>query len=319
MLKAHLHPRYRAVLFNQLQSGDAAQPQLDRAYKLLDDGRRAAQQAQMMELADQFAGGQTALLDALRSTGHFLDWELATLQLGLSAGEARASYHYLVQHYARLATFETQLRRHMWLPLIVLLVTALGLPALGYAERSLDAVAAVGLALGALGAVALLAGLGYLALLRWRAGRLGQTALALLYRLPMVGTLLAQQQSLHYFAGLERSLAAGVPLAQSLRLAGDALPRSPCRMTLRAVEQEVAGGGRLSEALRRSGALAGVQIRSSIAPGTGGNIAALAPRVLAESTRLAVEEGLAQCARWLPQLLLIGVALVLLANGLALR
>src|SRR5690606_33958975 len=103
------------------------------------------------------------------------------------------------------------------------------LPALGFAEGSIAPQAAVALVAGtALFALAAV-GLGMWGLQRWRAGRLGGGMLRWLYRLPGVGELLAQQQSLHYFTGLERGLAAGLPLAQSLRLATAALPSTPRR------------------------------------------------------------------------------------------
>ncbi|MET0377837.1 MAG: hypothetical protein ABW049_02505 [Spongiibacteraceae bacterium] len=319
MLKQHLNPRYRAVLFRRLEVADSGQPELDRMFQLLGDGQRAARQAHLTELAEQFAGGQTALIDALRGTGHFLDWELAFIRLGLNAGDARASYRYLAAHYARLAAFSRQLRSYSWLPLLVLAITAIGLPALGYVERSLALPAALALAGGSL-LLAALAGLfGCWLLDRWRRGQLGQRVVDSLYRLPGVGLVLAQQQSLHYFSGLELGLGAGLPLAQSLQLATAALPYSPRRAVFEQVHRAVAAGARLSEALRQSGALAGVQIRGAVPADTSVHGAALAQHVLTESTRMTVEEGLAQGARWWPQILLVGVALVLLANLLVME
>ncbi len=320
MLKQHLNPRYRAVLFRRLEVADSGQPELDRLFQLLGDGRRAAQQAQLSELADQFAGGQTALIDALRATGHFLDWELEFIRLGLNAGDARASYHYLAAHYARLALFTRHLRSYSWLPLLVLIITGIGLPALGYMERSLSLTMALSLALGSLLLIGLVGLAGGWLLYHWRRGRLGSRLIDGLYRLPGVGRVLAQQQSLHYFSGLELSLGAGLSLAQALQLAAAALPYSPRRAVFEQVHRTVADGGRLSQALRQSGALIGVQIRGMAPADTPvRGAAALAQHVLTESTRMAVEEGLAQGARWWPQWALVGVALVLLANLLAMR
>lgn len=319
MLKQHLNPRYRAVLFRRLEVADSGQHELDRVFQLLGDGRRAAQQAHLSELADQFAGGQTALIDALRATGHFLDWELAFIRLGLNAGDARASYHYLAAHYARLALFIRQLCAYSWLPLLVLVVTGLGLPALGYAERSLSPPVAVGLASGSLLLIGAIGLAGRWLLHCWRGEDLGRPLVDKLYRLPGVGPVLAQQQSLHYFSGLELSLGAGLPLAQALQLATDALPYSPRRAVFEQVHRAVAAGGRLSEELRQSGALAGVQIRGAAPADPQVRGAALAQHVLTESTRAAVEEGLARGARWWPQWVLAGVALILLANLLAME
>jgi type II secretory pathway component PulF len=313
MLKKHLNPRYRAALFRRLEVADNDQPQLDRMFQLLDDGRRAARRAHLDELADRFASGQTALIDALRGTGHFLDWELAFIRVGLTAGDTRTSYHYLAAHYGRLADFLRQLRSNCWLPLAVLVMTALGLPALGYAEKSLSLGAMLALMGGSLLGVAGLVLLGgWLAVLGCQQ-RLHRRSIDSLYRLPGVGLLFAQQQSLHYFAALELTLGAGLPLAQSLQLATEVLPYSPRKSIFGQVHRMVAEGGRLSEALRQSGALNGVQIRG-VAANSGLQGAALAQHVLTESTRQAVVEGLAHCARWLPQVALMGVVFILMAN-----
>lgn len=316
MLTAHLQPRYRAALFRRLDVAEADAPRLDRLFQLLGDGCRTAQRARMAGLAAQFAAGQTALLDALRGTGHFLAWELAVIRLGLDTGDARASYRYLAAHYARLAAFQRQLLQHSRLPLAALLAVGCGLPALGFAERSLTLPQSLLLAGGTAASAAAAALAGRWLLARWRRHGAGRRLAGLLYQLPGVGALLSRQQSLHYFSALERALGAGLPVAQALRLAADALPDSPRRAAFAQVQRTVAAGGRLSEALRRSGALDGVQIRA-LPEGAATPGVALAPQVLAESTRIAVEEGMAHCARWLPQWLLAGLALVLLANLLA--
>lgn len=311
MQNQQLEPSYRAVLFSQLATADANQQELDRLFQLLDDGRRAASRAQLTELAERFAGGQSALIEALRETGHFLEWELEFVRLGLAAGDATAAYRYLSAHYARIGACLHQIQLRTRLPLIALGVVGVGLPLLGWLEGGVSAGVSIALAV-----VPLLVVIASTALIygRVQRGRLLDSAHS---HAPGLGRVLARQQSLHFFTGLEICLHKGLSLAQALPLVVAALPASPQRAVFERVHQQVAEGGRLSEALRQSGALEGVVIRGVPAGASIMQGAALAQQVLTESMRLAVEEGQAQAGQWLPQLILVGMGLLLVANFIA--
>jgi len=315
-----LQPHFRAALYLRLEAQDTDQEKLDQMFRLLGEGEQAAQRAQLSDLAEQFAEGKSAVLETLRGTGYFLNSELAFVRLGLAVSDVRASYRYLAAHYTRLIHFEQLLRRNVWLPLAVCLIVIIGLPVLGVA----DGLIAVNTALWLI-ALPLLIGLVLTMVLtnavqRWRQGLLGRTWIDVCYRLPGLGLLLAQQQSLHYFSNLSLCMRAGLPLAQSLQLSVEAMPYSPRRAAFEQVLKVVAGGGRLSEALRASGALSGVLMRSPAASeqnGSGLDGVALAQQVLTESTRLTVIEGLDYWGRWLPLTILLALPLVLVANWLA--
>ena len=312
-----LPSHFRAALYRRLEAQDTDQEKLDQMFRLLGEGEQAAQRAQLTDLAGQFAEGKSAVLETLRGTGHFLNPELAFIRLGLAAGDVRASYRYLAAHYTRLLQFEKLLWRNTWLPLAVSVVVILGLPMLGVADRAISINAAV-----ALIGLPLLIGLAVAMLLRtaarrWRQGTLGRPWIDACYRLPGMGLLLAQQQSLHYFSNLSLCLRMGLPLAQSLQMSAEVMPYSPRRAAFEQVHEVVAGGGRLSDALRASGALSGILMRSPSAPDqnhAGLEGVALAQQVLTESTRLAVIEGLDYWGRWLPLTMLLALPLVLLAN-----
>jgi type II secretory pathway component PulF len=302
----------RAALFRRLDGADSGQAELDRMFRLLGEGRDTAARAQMTELAAQFADGQAALMAALRRTGHFVDWELEVMRVALAAGDVRAAYRYLSAHYERVAAFGRQLRRELLLPAAVCMVVCLGLPALAVMEGRMPAGFALLLAVAPL----LLTAAGAAAVMvlarRWLAGTLAHGWVDHCYRLPGIGRLLSMQQSLHYFNSLALCTGAGLSLAQSLRLAVAALPYSPRRPAFERLHAAVAAGGRLSDALRQSGALQGVQMRGVLGAGATG--AALAQKVLTESTRQSVIEAMAVCARALALSLLLLLPLVLLAN-----
>jgi len=303
---------YRAALFRRLETADSGQAELDQIFGLLGQGRQAAERAQLAELATQFEEGQAALLVALRNTGHFFDWELEVMRVALAAGDVRAAYRYLGDHYKRLAEFERRLRADLWLPAIVYAVVCIGVPVLAVFDGLMAPAIALALALLPL---LMAAGLGWTAAIsarRWQEGELPHDWIDRCYRLPGLGRLLSLQQSLHYFSNLSLCTGGGLPLARSLQLSAAALPYSPRRAAFEKLRDDVAGGGRLSDALRQSGALEGVLMRGVRAEGEAG--AALAQKVLTESTRQTVEEAMGRCARWLPQILLLILPLVLLGN-----
>lgn len=310
MRALHLTARHRALLFRQLAEQGLGAGHWDRVFRLLDQGHEAARRAHLDELAAQFEQGQEALLDALRSSGRFLDWELELVQLGLAAGDIRSIYLRLAEHYRRAEQFRLALRRHAWPPLAVVMAAGAALPLGGYLEGQLGAVAALALAL--LPAALLFGGwlLGRHLVQAGQRGRLSRRLIDGCYRLPGLGRLLATYQTYHYFSNLSLCLGGGLPLQQGLRLAAQRLPYSPCKRRFSEVHETVAAGGRLSDGLRRSGILAGIPLP----PVAVGASAQDAQQHLTEASHAAFLQGLAHWGRWLPQFSLLLVPLVLAIN-----
>ena len=310
MRALHLTANYRARLFHELAAQGLGAGHWDQVFRLLDQGHEAAKRAHLDELAAQFEQGQEALLDALRGSGKFLEWELELIQLGLAAGDLRAIYLRLAEHYRRAEQFRLDLRRYGWPPLLLVMAAGAALPLGGYLEGQLGVVAALALALLP---AALLFG-GYLLVRRAvQAGQRGQLARWVVdgcYRLPGFGRWLATYQTYHYFSNLSLCLGRGLPLQQGLRLAAQRLPYSPYRQRFSEVYRTVAEGGRLSDALRRSGVLVGIPL----APVAMGASAQDAQQHLTEATHAAFLQGLGYWGRWLPQFCLLLVPLVLAIN-----
>jgi type II secretory pathway component PulF len=310
MRALHLTARHRALLFRQLAEQGLGAGHWDQVFRLLDQGHEAAKRAQLNELAAQFEQGQEALLDGLRGSGRFLEWELEFLQIGLAAGDLRSVYLRLAEHYQRAEQFRVDLRRHCWLPLLLVMAAGAVLPVGGYLDGQLHLLSA--LLLGLLPAALLLGGylLGRQLVQAGQLGRLSKGAVDFFYRLPGLGRLLAVYQTYHYFSNLSLCLAGGLSLQQGLRLAAQRLPYSPCRQRFSAVYQEVVAGSRLSDALRRSGILAGIPLM----PVALGASAQDAQQHLTEATQAAFLRGLGYWGRWLPQFSLVLVPLVLAVN-----
>lgn len=318
MSDQRLSPGHRAALFRQLALQGTGAGQWDRMFRLLEQGQDAARRAHLDELAAQFRDGRTQLLGALRDCGQFLAWELEFIGLGLATAQLTAIYTRLAEHYEQMQAFAASLRAHALLPLGLVLATGLILPVAAYLNGQLGAGVALllaalplllcGLLWWAAQALLPLALAGRLAP-RWMAPRW----VALAYRMPGVGDAMAAAQTYHYFANLSLCLESGTGLAQALRQAAEPLPASPCRRRFEAVEAAVAGGGRLSEALRDSGLLRGLALQP-VARGAG---ALDAQRALAAAARVAYLEKLEFWGRWLPQGGLVLVPLLLALNLLA--
>lgn len=302
--------RRRADFFRQLAAQGTGAGQWDQMFQLLQKGQDAARRAQLDELEAQFRDGRAELVNALRGSGLFRDWELELIQLGMATANLRAIYLRLAEHYDYVQRLRTALIRHLWLPLGLVLGAAVVLPVAGYLDHLIGWPGVLALMLLPLPLLALLWWLGR----RLLGGVLRETPapgrVDRWYRLPGIGRLLALYQTYQYFANLSLCLDSGAGLPRALQLAAECLPYSPCQRQFLAVHEAVAGGGRLSDALRDSGLLTGVALKPM---GQGAN-ALDAQQLLTASLQAAFVARLDQWGRWLPQLGLLLVPLLVAVN-----
>ena len=288
----------RFVLFQALyQASQSGENNWDQVVALLSKGQRAAQRAQLDELAEQFASGQRIVLDELREGGMFTAWELQFMQLGLAVGNLAKMYLRLAEHYRLQAEFRRNLRRHLWGPVLLLLVCALGLPLMAL-SRGLIPISHA-LALGVAGLLPLGIVYGVWQIAHYSAS-LRSNCLALAYRLPALGAALAQYQSYHYINHLADCISADFSLPQALKQAARRLPEAPVNSRYFKLASEVEAGERFSNALLSSGILDGI----AMPPASEMKDAKQVPALLGLAIHRACEEQLVFWAGWLPWLLL---------------
>ncbi len=307
-MQAHLlTARHRAAFFQQLAAQGTGEGQWDEMFRLLEQGQNAAKRAQLETLAEQFQGGQEVLLAALRDCGQFLDWELQFIQLGLATANLRAIYQRLAQHYLYMQEFTVTLRRQLPWPLGLLLVCSALLPALGFWLMRINVWQALGLAV--LPPLLLYSGwqAGQWLLHLYQQGRLGPRWVDAWYRLPGIGPMAAIYQTYHYFANLTLCISGGAALAQALPLAARCLPYSPYKRRFQRLNDAVANGAKLSEALRHSGVLAGITL-PPIAPGA---TAQDAQMYLTKAAKAAFLLQMNYWGHWLPHVVLVLLPLIL--------
>lgn len=302
---------HRARLFTALQQLDEKQGGWDKVFQLLNQGQRAAEQAQLSELADQLADGQQAVLESLKQTGQFLPWELELISLGLAAGNVQAIYRRLGQHYQLQLRFQQELKAHLKWPLLtVLVVSAMvftGAWLYDYLSLfdMLWRLASAYLVFFACGMM------GSAILPFYNAGKLPVLLVAAVKKFPGVSMLAKSGQTHHYLQNLNLCIAGGMSLPQSLKQSARRIPdqrlRQPYMEVYRCVEQ----GQKLSVALANSGILSGVAIGPM---DTKGANAADAQVHLTEAVRVAYVEQLFYWARWLPQLLYASLPLIVVVE-----
>ena len=304
----------RLRMFTELARLDIRQTGWDEMFRLLYRGQLAAAQANLPELEARMADGQTTILDALRQTGQFHDWEMALLQAGLATGDLQGAFARLAEHYQLQCQFAEDLQNQLRWPLLIaalVLLVAMGVTLVNGQVGLAGAV--LRLLVGGAGLVVLLWLLAWL-VDQYRRQHWPVVMRRAMLQLPGVRQLYRAWQRWHFFAGFEQAVASGLPLTQALRLAIRFLPGGAGRVPYRQLADQVAGGEKLSAALRRSGLMRDLLL----GPLDAANASALdAQRHLTQAARLAYIEQLLFWARWLPQLvyplLPIGVLLYLLS------
>ena len=304
----HLTAAYRARLFASLQQLDEKQAGWDKVYQLLNEGQRAAEQAQINELAERFADGQQAVLESLKQTGQFLRWELELISLGLAVGNVSEIYRRLHEHYLLQLRFQRELRSHLKWPVLTMLVASAMVFSGAWFYNYLSLTEALLRLLAVYGCFFLLA-----KVLRaipgfYNAGNLPVLLVTTVERFPGVSILAKCSQTYHYLQNLNVCLEGGMNLAQSLKQSARRIPDPRWQQTFMDVYRSVEAGQKLSVALAGSGVLTGVAIGPMDLAGAG---PADAQSHLIKSVRLAYAEQLSYWARWLPQLLYASLPLLI--------
>lgn len=302
-----LSAAHRARLFTALQQLDEQQGGWDKVFQLLNQGQRAAEQAEMSELASQFAGGQVVVLESLKKTGQFLGWELELISLGLAAGNVRAIYQRLREHYQLQLRFQQELKAQMQWPVRSVLVVAAMVFVGAWLYGYLTAFEMLWRLASAYALFYLCAFVGRAILPLYSAGRLPQLLVSMVKRFPGVSILARSNQTYHYLQNLNLCIAGGMSLAQSLKQSARRIPDPRQQQLFMEVYRAVERGQKLSEAMASSGILTGVAIGPMDMTGAS---AADAQLHLTEAVRIAYVEQLLYWAQWLPQLLYASLPLL---------
>ncbi|MBN49657.1 MAG: hypothetical protein CMN85_08950 [Spongiibacteraceae bacterium] len=309
-----LSASHREMLFKSLSEQQSGDSDWDQVFALMRRGQQAAERAELDDLAEQFASGQELVIDELKKGGQFFDWELQFMQLGMATGGLSFIYDRLAAHYRLLDAFLGELRRQLWLPLVLMLAVIAGAPLLGYIAGDFTLYEALGNVLLALVPGVILVCAVPLSLTAYRSGWVPAKVRALVFRLPGIGPMLSRYQTFHFLSHLNLCIAAGFTLPQALKQSARRMPATPMQSRFLAVHRAVQGGEKLSLALQNSRILDGVTV-PSMEQGATAQDAQLA------LTRAVYEECVEQAAFWsraMPWLLLALLPYVALINVLSL-
>ncbi len=301
---------HREHLFKTLSEQQTGDSDWDQVFALMRQGQRVAEQAALDDLADQFAAGQSIVIDELKKGGQFYDWELQFMQLGMATGALSLIYDRIAAHYRLLGAFLDEIRSNLKLPLMIILTLVIGIPALGFGLGEFSLFEAVGnLLLGLLPGVLLVCGIPLL-LTAYRSGWVSEALKGLVFRLPGIGNMLSRYQTFHFLSHLNLCIAAGFTLSRALKQSARRMPATPMRERFLGVQRAVESGHKLSAALQHSRILEGVQVpvMSGVATAQDAQIAL---------TKAVYEDCVAQAAFWsraLPWLLLALVPYVVVVN-----
>jgi type II secretory pathway component PulF len=264
MKKSELSSTHRAKLFSALLALDQKQGGWDKVFQLLNEGQRAAQRAQIPELAEQLEQGQTVVLDGLKKTGQFLAWELRLLELGLATGNIRTSYERLRDHYFLQQKITDEIKRQIKLPLMVVFVgIAVVLFWLLWDQQLTLTSVLIRLAVSA----AFLYGLVAVSKVIIYRFRFESSPFNAIKRWPFINEVLEIAQSYHYLRNLNQAIDSGLSLSQSLKIAANKIPDPYFSSRYLEVYETVESGTKLSQALGRCGILKGVEIKPLIKKG----------------------------------------------------
>ncbi|WP_372781448.1 type II secretion system F family protein [Litorivivens sp.] len=305
---------HRERLFKTLSEQQTGDSDWDQVFALMRQGQRAAEQADLGDLADQFAAGQHLVIDELKKGGRFYEWELQFMQLGMATGALSLVYDRIAAHYRLLGAFLDEMRRNLLAPVVIMLALIVGMPATSFALGEISLYAALGNFLLALLPGIVLVCVVPLSLMAYRSGWVPDGLKGLVFRLPGIGRLLARYQTFHFLSHLNLCIAAGFTLPQALKHAARRMPGTPMKARFLGVHHAVEGGDKLSAALQNSKILDGVAV-----PGLASTATALDAQIAL--TKAVYEDCVAQAEFWsgaLPWLLLALAPYVVLINAVSL-
>lgn len=309
-----LSASHREVLFKTLSEQQTGDSDWDQVFALMRRGQQVAERAELDELAERFASGQELVIDELKKGGRFFDWELQFMQLGMATGGLSHVYDRIAAHYRLLDAFLSELRRQLWLPLLVMVLVMAGIPLLGLGLGEFTLYEALANVLLALVPGIILICVVPLALTAYRSGWVPLRVRAWVFRLPGIGPVLSRYQTFHFLSHLNLCIAAGFTLPRALQQSSRRMPATPMQKRFAAVHRAVQAGDKLSVALQHSKILEGVTV-PPMEPGATAQDAQIA------LTRAVYEDCVAQAAFWaraLPWLLLALLPYVALVNAVSL-
>ena len=254
----------------------------------------------MPELVEQLEQGQTIVLDGLKSSGQFLPWELAILELGLATGNISASYTRLRDHYLLQQQLAAELKRQLKWPLFIVVSVLTLVLAWACYDQQLSVLAAL---IRLFFSVALVWGLVIVTgglVRRFRAGTMPGVIASIIRHLPGFSGIQKAGQTYHYLQNLKQCTDSGLPLAQALKLSARKIPDSHFTPAYMNVLEAVISGKKLSAALAASGLLDRIALPPMTVENPG---AADAQAHLVEAAYHHYIEQLWFWTRWLPQLL----------------
>ena len=218
MHSRELSAAHRAKLFSALLQLDQQQGGWDKVFQLLNEGQRAARQAQIPALVEQLEQGQTVVLEGLKKTGQFLSWELNLLEMGLATGNIRESYQRLRDHYLLQQKMAEEVAKNIKFPMLVVFVGITGL-LWWQLPLSIDLLV-LRLALTAL----FLYGIVFLGRRLVYRYRQDSSAFNSIKHFPGLKEVLELGQTYHYLKNLNQSIDSGLSLKRSLKLAAQKIP-----------------------------------------------------------------------------------------------
>lgn len=303
---------HRKTLFEALHANAReGKDDWDQVFTLMRRGQQAAERADLKLLTEQFSSGRQLVVEELREGGQFFEWELQFMQLGMAVGDLSAMYERIAQHYQLLSNGLQNLRKHLWIPLSVLMLIAWCLPLSAYATGQVGLYAALRNGLVITIPVLLLVVLVPLFITAYRLGWIKTAGRRWFYRLPGLGKLMANYQTYHYLRHLAMCIDAGFTLQQALKQSARRMPDTPLRSKFNGVFRAVDQGERLSSALEQSGILQGIPVTAP----RPGMTAQQAQLQLTDSVYLNCLQQVDFWSRFLPWMLLGLAPVVVLVNA----
>lgn len=310
-----LKPELRAQLFDALLQQHHQQGDWDKVFQLLSQGRQVAEAAQLQGVAEKLEQGQDIVMQGLRNSGRFLEWELTILEVGLATASIAESYRRLRDHYVLQQQFSREIRNQCKAPMamvVVLLGVMYGWLVFQQAMTWPTAAGVFAVSVAVLFLV--VAGVARV-VEQTMAGAASPGITRLLGHMPWLGGVIRAGQLHHFFKNLTQAVAANLPLGQSLQLAAQKTPIGRYQREFLSVYDAVQQGGKLSTALATSRILTGV----ALAPIRTANAGAdEAMSHITESVYTDYVERLFLLARSFPQLVFLLLLLMAFGQILAL-
>lgn len=310
-----LKPQLRAQLFDALLQQHHNQGDWDKVFQLLNQGQQAARSAQLQEVAEKLEEGQGIVLQGLRDSGRFLDWELTILEVGLATGSIAESYRRLRDHYILQQRFASEIKRQCQWPIAMVALLLAGMYAWLVMSESMSWQVGAAVCIAAIALTILLVAAVANTVEKTLAGAAAPATSRRLGAVPLLGRVIRAGQLHHFFSNLAQSVAANLSLSQALKIAAGKTPDQQYHREFMGVYEAVQRGGRLSTALAQSGLLEGVAMTPMRSAKAGADEAMAH---ITESVYTDYVQRMFLLARSFPQLVFVMLLLIAFSQLLAL-